>query len=377
MENRLLLMLSNKLRNANSAVAQRAEARPTFLKYNGSVTRRSLLTAVPLAAAAQGADGVSVALIESAEGDHVSNYRRLATRTGVGRYVACDVADAARMLADVRPSLVVVSTEPERMPEAAKTALRAGAHVIVDKPGCTGLDQFEEMARVADQSQRRLMLAMATRLDPAAVKAMEVIRSGWIGKVYGASMVWVADQTRLHNPAYQKTWKVSKKRSGGGKLIFHGVHYLDLLQSLTGQRIARLSAFCRNVGGAPSEVEDAAVVSMELEDGAVATLNAGYYLDKGYDREIRLYGSHGWLRFNTRVESMLEWYSTHPAAPRGVQQFRPGERASVYDLMLQSAVDSAAGKGEWFIATKESLAVLRVAFAAYRSAESGKSVTVS
>lgn len=334
------------------------------------MTRRALL------AAAFAPAGIRAALIESPEGDHLTHFRRLASRDGVAAFQSASVQGASKMMAEFRPTVVAVSTEPLRMPEAVEIALRGGAHVIVEKPGCTKLDQFERMAKLASETNRNLMLAMATRLDPAAVQARHLVHSGWIGSLYGVTMRWVADQTRLRNPAHQQSWKVSKERGGGGKLIFHGIHFLDLVRYITDRPITRVSAFCRNVGGTPGDVEDAAVVSLEFQGGALGTLNTGYYLDRGYDNEIRLWGSHGWLRFNPHAEASLESYSTHPQAPRGVQQFRPPKQ-SAYDLMFQSAVDARQGKRPWFISTQDSLDVLRVVFASYRSAETGRAQNIS
>lgn len=334
------------------------------------MTRRVLLTAAFAPA------GIRAALIESPEGDHLNHFRRLATRDGVAAFRSAGVEGASQMMADFRPTLVAVTTEPLRMPEAAAIALRGGAHVIVEKPGCTRLDQFERLARLATAADRNLMLAMATRLDPAAIQARRLVESGWIGSLYGVTMRWVADQTRLRNPAHQQSWKVSKERGGGGKLIFHGIHFLDLIRYITARPITRVSAFCRNVGGTPGDVEDAAAVSLEFEGGAVGTLNAGYYLDRGYDNEIRLWGSLGWLRFNPHAEASLESYSTHPQAPSGLQQFR-APKESAYDLMLQSAVEAQQGRRPWFMSTQDSLDVLRVVFAAYRSAETGRAQDIS
>lgn len=319
---------------------------------------------------------VRAALIQTPEGDHLNYFRRLGSRDGVEAFTVSDIAGAGKMMREAKPALVAVATEPRRMPEAVEIALRGGAHVIVEKPGCTRLEQFLRMTKTASEMNRNLMLAMATRLDPSAIKARELVQAGWLGQLYGAHMVWVADQTRLRNPEHQKSWKASKERGGGGKLIFHGIHYLDAVRYITGRRITRVSAFCRNVGGTPSTVEDAAAVAIEFEGGALGTLNTGYYLDKGYCNEIRLWGSHGWLRFNPRVDPTLEWYSTHPQAPRGVHQFRGGKE-SVYDLMLGAAVDHLRGKADWFITTPESLEVLRVVFAAYHASETGRAQDVT
>jgi predicted dehydrogenase len=187
-------------------------------------------------------------------------------------------------------------------------------------------------------------------------------------------MNWIGDHTRLTLPAWQKMWVSFKDRAGGGKLAFHGIHYLDLIHYLTGDRIAAVSGFCRNVGGEPIEVEDAAVLALRFRGGAVGTLNTGYYLDKGNSNLIQIWGEQGWLRFDPFLP--LHWYSTHPDAPRGEQTApNPGPDAD-YDVMMEEVVRTARG-GIPFMTTDDSLHVMRVIFAGYRASDTGQTQQIA
>jgi len=215
------------------------------------------------------------------------------------------------------------------------------------------------------------MVALANRMLPPAAKARELVDSGYLGKLYGASLHLVADQTRLKNPAYRQSWPASRKRAGGGKLIYHGIHYLDLIQYVANDRVRRVSGFTRNVGGQPIEVEDAAVLALEFRSGMVGTFNAGYYLDRGYSTLVALWGSQGWLRFDLAAATPLEWYSTRSGAPRGVQTFPYSQQPDAYELLLKAALDASRGLADAPITGQECLAVLQVIFASYRAAETG------
>ena len=124
---------------------------------------------------------------------------------------------------------------------------------------------------------------MATRANPAVIKVKEMIDAGFLGKPFSATMDWIADQTRLMlrehlYPAEQAgklSWKYSRRESPGGKLIFHGTHYVDALQWLIGDTITDVAALTDNVGGSEIENEDAACVSFRTACGLMGTLNAG------------------------------------------------------------------------------------------------------
>ena len=277
------------------------------------------------------------------------------------------------LLRKARPKLVVVILEGHHCPPAIRMALEAGSHVITEKPGCARLEDFEPLAPLARSQKRELMLAMHTRMSQAIRKARELIRKGYLGKPYSATMDWIADQTRLTRPEFHGLWVASKAKAGGGKLIYHGIHYLDVLQYLTGDRIDRISALCENVGGQPIDVEDAAVVTFRMSGGWVGTLNAGYYLDRSKQNQIRLWGSKGWMHLELTAGDPLKWYSTHPDAPRGVQLFHYQDNSSQrYGALVHSTVDFARGQAAPPMTTSECLHLMRVIFAAYRSAETGR-----
>ena len=281
-------------------------------------------------------------LTEATTGSHLSSYvKGLARCQGVARVVLSDptgrtFADAGgllngrldatyrdhrELLRKEQPRLAVVTLEGHNAPPVIADALKSNCHVLTEKPSCVRLEDFEALARQADSHSVHLMLSMATRVSLAVRKARGLVKDGFIGKPYSATMDWIADQTRLTRPAYQKSWLSFKKKAGGGKLLFHGIHYLDALQYLIGDRIVRVSAICENVGGQPIEVEDAAVVSFRCQKGLVGTLNTGYYLDRGYQNQIRVWGSKGWFHLDLPSGAPLKWYSTHSEAPRGIQSF--------------------------------------------------------
>jgi predicted dehydrogenase len=284
--------------------------------------------------------------------------------------------DYREMLGAVRPELVLVSQEAHHAPEPIAAALEANCHVLADKPACARLEDFERLVRLADTKGRDLMLALATRVTPPAIKARELVQSGFLGRLYGTEMYWIADQTRLKSPEYHRSWFASRAKSGGGKLLYHGLHYLDLIRFITEAEITRVCGFCRNVGGEPIEVEDTAVVALGFRGGMVGTLNAGYYLDRGFQNLVTLWGSDGWLRFDQPAGTPLEWYSTLERAPRGIQRFEFSNTPDGYDLMVQAAVDSSRGLRRPFVTSGECLAALRVIFTAYRAAETGEAQAV-
>ena len=368
--------------------------RRTFIKQAGSG-----LLAARLGSAAP-ASNIRVGVITEPDGAHVNLFvRPLAACEGVESVALADPSgqsfqrlkeslgprgagartftDYRKLLAEHRPELVIITLEPVHTPPVVRAALEAGAHVVVEKPPCVKLADFEPLVSLAEARKRHLMMALATRVSPPARKARELVEQGYLGKLYGTTMTWIADQTRLKNPAYHKRWFAQKARAGGGQLIFHGVHFIDLIDYIAGDSAVRVSGFVRNVGGQPLDVEDAAVVALEFRSGMVATLNTGYYLDKNYDNRISVWGSDGWLRFGYTSASLpLEWYSTRAGAPKGIQTFNYSEEPDGYHILTVEAVAAARGVGKPPMTGAECLTVMKTVFASYRAAETGQTQKV-
>jgi len=255
-------------------------------------------------------------------------------------------------------------------------ALDAGCHVFAEKPSCTRAQDFEKLTRQAQRKHLHLMMAFANRSHAPVREARRLIRAGRLGKVYGAEVHLVTDQTRLKDEAYRKSWFCSKARAGGGQLIWVGIHWLDLLLFVTGLRIKQVAGFAGNVGGQPIDVEDSAALSLRFDNGNFGTMTSGYYLDKGYQSHVQVWGEHGWLRLAAVEELPLEWYSNKDVKEGKVTRFEypRGERG--YLPFVKAAVRASAGLEEPPISAEEGLHVLRSIFAFYEAARTGRTQTI-
>ena len=290
-------------------------------------------------------------------------------------------ADTDSLFAAFQPDLAIVSLEPRTAPEAITSCLRHGSHVLAEKPACLQWEDFAELAALADAQQRNVGLAFAARGFPFLQDAQSLVASGTLGKLYGVDTYFIADQTRVQQAEWQASWFSQKAYAGGGHLMWLGIHYVDLLHHLTGQRIVEVAGLTAVVGGAPIDTEDAAVAVLRFEDGMVGTLTSAYYLDRNKQSHLHLWGSEGWLRGRPNDWESLEWYSTHSAersAPyRTIRYDAPTDDAApTYYGLVRAAVRGALGLEAHPVATAEALHVLKVVHAIYRAAETGQTQRV-
>lgn len=349
--------------------------------------------------AGQAAGGaIKVGVLTQADGPHLSAYleglaatkeasgislcdssgkTEAAARKALGSRLTAVYRSPAELLGKEKPAMALVSMEAKLAPPVIDAALDAGCHVMAEKPSCVRVEDFEPLARKAESKGKQLILALANRVDPMVLEMKRRIGAGEFGKIYGMDLHIVADQTRLTRPAYHKTWTAQKARSGGGHLIWLGIHWLDLAMYLTGSNIKEVASFTGNVGGQPIDTEDSAVAAVRFDNGTFGTLTSGYYVDKGYHSQIKIWGSHGWIEMRKHGSPRpLVWYSTKEAKPVEHEYKGPTE-PSGYTPWVQQCVRFAAGMGPAPLTTAESLRVLRVVFGCYKSAETGRRIAIS
>lgn len=334
---------------------------------------------------------IHVGMITQAGGPHIGEYLRslaetaevatvsLADASGqsfppaqklLGKKLKATYASAAALFQAERPELALVTLEGAAAPAVISAALEANCHVLAEKPACVRPGDFEKLVHVADAKHRLLMLALANRISPLAQAARRLLQSGALGKLFGCEIHILADQTRLKRAEYQKSWFADPARAGGGHLLWLGIHWLDLAMYLTGSTIQEVSAFKTVVGGEPLRIEDCAVAALKFSNGSLGTIVSGYFLDQGYQIQLRLWGSLGWLLLD-RMTDQLQWVSRLPPHKGQLQTQAAGQQPTGYPPFVRACVRAAAGLEAPPVTAGESLQALETVFACYRAAERG------
>src|SRR5271166_943654 len=175
--------------------------------------------------------------------------------------------DLDLMLDGEAPDFVDVASPPGSHHQAARAALGAGAHVIVEKPLALSLGEFDELAALAASKRRVLMCVHNWKYAPAYAAARRAIESGRLGAIRFMSI----DRFRTE-PAGAggsgATWRATAA-SGGGILIDHGWHVFYLMYWLLGgEKPVSISARLDSPAGV--EVDDVADIRISFGNDAFA-----------------------------------------------------------------------------------------------------------
>jgi len=293
-------------------------------------------------------------------------------RDALGEKLTTVYTDRAELISAENPTMALISVEARLGPAAIDTALDAGCHVLAEKPACVNAEDFARVAAKAESKGLYLMLALANRLNPEVQEAKRVIAEGTIGEIYGVDMHLIEDQTRLTSPSYHQSWFADKSRAGGGHLTWLGIHWLDLAMFITDSGIEQVAGFAGNVGGQPISVEDSVAMTMRFDNGTFGTLTSGYYLDKGYESQIKIWGSKGWLSMASETPRAMKLYT---AADELTEFTGPGDHVA-YTAFVRAAVRACAGLQDPPITTEQSLRAIKTVYRLYDAAQTGSTATI-
>jgi len=147
---------------------------------------------------------------------------------------------------------IVLITLPNRdCPEVALKALRAGKHVIMEKPGATHSEALQILIETAAEKNRLLGIYYPWRCHPVCADIRRFIEVGYLGDIVAVEARLLTSQTRFRDP---DMWLFKKQTAGGGILSWLGCHWIDLFRFLLQDEVETVSAFAGNYSGDPVEV---------------------------------------------------------------------------------------------------------------------------
>ena len=281
-----------------------------------------------------------------------------------------EVASSARDAiehADVE--LVIVATPHRELPVLACAALRAGRHVLVEKPGAADLAGAVAIAEAADATGRCARVGFNHRFHPALLEARRLIGTG--DGVHGALMFIRARYGHGGRLGYEREWRADAAVSGGGELIDQGIHLVDLTRFLAGDVALAFSDL--RTAFWPMEVEDNAFLALDCASGAFAWLHASwtewknlFSLELMLERaKIEISGLGGSYGVETLILSEMLPEMGPPVESR--QSWDDGD--SSWGAELEDIAAAIVGEDAIGASIDDAVAALRVVDAAYAAHE--------
>ena len=208
--------------------------------------------------------------------------------------------DWHELLRDKEITAVYVATPVHLHALQAIAAAEAGKHVLCEKPMAMNMAECNSMLGACAQNNVHLGIAYYRHFYPVIARVKQIIQAGEIGTAVVAQM----NAFEWFDPGseHPRAWLLKKELSGGGPMFDFGCHRLEVLLDLFGkvksvESIATNSFFKR-------EVEDAAAVILQFEQGTCATLTVAHSAREPQDT-LDVFGSDGSLHVPVLNEGRL------------------------------------------------------------------------
>ena len=210
--------------------------------------------------------------------------------------------DAAVMLAEAELDVVSVATPNKFHAPLAIAALKAGCHVLCEKPMAMTLDEAVAMKQTADACGKKLGINFSYRFSPISQALKQQVDAGIIGNIYFGRTAW---HRRRGMPKFGG-WFGNKELAGGGPLIDLGVHRIDLALwlmghpepiSVCGSTYNVIAARKAKEEGKLFTVEDLAAGFVKFDNGATLIVEASWAVNNNENEQMitSLYGDKGGL----------------------------------------------------------------------------------
>ena len=261
-------------------------------------------------------------------------------------------------------------------------ALKAGKHVLCEKPMATTLADCEAMVECAKKNGKFLMIGHNQRLAKAHMEAKRLIDAGLIGDIitFRTSFGHGGPETWAIKPG-KDTWFFDKSKAAMGVMADLGVHKTDLIQYLTGQRVVRTTARLvtldkRGEDGELIGMDDNAVCIYEMSGGAFGTMTASWTYYGAEDNSTVLYGTKGIMRiYDDPAHSIVVIKADGSRKFYDVEQIQTNDNQTASGV-IDEFVAAVSEERPSILDAADVINSMKAVFASIRSAEEGRTVEV-
>jgi UDP-N-acetyl-2-amino-2-deoxyglucuronate dehydrogenase len=310
---------------------------------------------------------------------NAENGRAFAQKHGV----PFSTAEVNELVARPDIHVVCITTPSGAHRDAALAAIRAGKHVVIEKPIEITTERADEILRAADAAGVKVAPIFQARFGEGAKTLKAALDAGRFGRLVLASAY-----VKWHRSAqYYTGWKGTLALDGGGALINQAIHAIDLLQWFAG---LPSEVFCWKTRRVHTgiEAEDTAAAALKFPNGALGAIEASTALWPGWQRRIEIAGESGSAMLEDDHLAHWEFRDEQPGdgairkakvdagmrsgagAPNAIS-FRGHQR------QIQNLVDSLQAGTPLAVDGHEARKAVALIRALYASAERGTPVTVA
>jgi UDP-N-acetyl-2-amino-2-deoxyglucuronate dehydrogenase len=284
--------------------------------------------------------------------------------------------DYKEMLKDPEIDAVCICTPSGMHGEMCIEAAKTGKHIFCEKPIELTGEKIDAIIDALDTYPVKMQCVFQRRTMPAAIAAKKLIQEGRLGKIVLASayLKYYRDQAYYDSAGWRGTWELD----GGGALMNQGIHGIDLLAWMVGEKVtsvfAKAGALARNI-----DVEDTAVAFLQWEGGGYGVIEGATTVYPGLDTRFEIHGEKGTIVFGDEGIKVWKCIDGELPMPETGESLGGSTGASNISsvghfILIEDLADAIVEDREPMIPVREGKKAVDIITSIYHSAKENKEV---
>jgi UDP-N-acetylglucosamine 3-dehydrogenase len=264
---------------------------------------------------------------------------------------------------------VLIASENTFHHQLAKSAAKAGKHILCEKPIAITLQDAELIKQDVRKAKVKFQMCYVMRYHTVASVVKELIDEGRIGEILA-----LVGTNKLNSSMTAKSWFSDKRLSGGGAVMDHTVHLADMMRWYTGSEAKEVYCEIGRKITPRLRVEDTFLTTVTFENGVLGHIDGSWSYPAGYqawgDVTLEVLGSKGMLFVDAFRQNI---YFTGTRTPNDKLSWH-GYGCDPNTEMIRSFADSILQDREPFASVDDGIKGLQITLASYESSQKGESV---
>lgn len=284
--------------------------------------------------------------------------------------------DVTELLGGCEFEAASVCLPPFEHAPATVSLLRAGKHVLTEKPMAPSLEECDRMLAAAREAGTVLSVVAQNRFKTPMMKLRRVLESGLAGRIRHAqvdSFWWRGSNY------YDLWWRGTWAREGGGCTMNHAVHHIDLFQWFMGMP-AEVRSIAANLAHENSEVEDFSTSVLRYADGRIGQITASL-VHHGEEQRLVFQGERAVVAVPWQVKASRQRENGFPeddvalvAELQALYDGLPVLETEGHDGQVANFLDAIAGRASLLVDGEQGRRTIELITAIYQSSHVGGSV---
>lgn len=258
---------------------------------------------------------------------------------------------------------VVICSENARHAEMVIAAAHAKKHILCEKPISTNVEDAKKMIAACEQNQVKLQIAFPVRFSTPVQRVKRMIDEDKLGRI-----LTVRGTNRGRNPG---GWFVDPELSGGGAVMDHTVHVIDIMRWYLKSEVREVYAeIDTRFNDIPSD--DCGLLMLEFENGVIASHDPSWSRCKSFptwgDVTMEIVGTGG----TTHVDALAQNFGVYSDKTNQFGYRHWGDNSDL--ALISDFVACIQEQRTPSISGEDGLRAMEVALAAYQSARTGQPV---